>query len=178
MSFFDDFLEEELDLIISLPYRVGVWMAHVDDVETDRDDHMEIRALESILKAISKADKTAPFVAAVVEQTLTFRYVWDEWAALPGFERDVTRAARMVEERMPEGTGRNYRRALWLIALTVARAWGEFKGSEDDLSDEMVLGGVINRLMDRLHDADEGAPENISPAEAEALRTLRAALQG
>ena len=44
---------EESLLIIALPYKVGVWMSHTDDVEGELDDEREMKALEHILKSIA-----------------------------------------------------------------------------------------------------------------------------
>ncbi len=179
--FFDDFLEEELLLIISLPARAGIWMSRVDDVAaTDRDDKKEMIVLENVLKGLSKHPKATPFVSAVMEQTLTYKHMWEDWAqgGDTPFFRDLGHAVRLMEERLPDENTRNFKLAVMKIADAVAHAYDEHIGEGDDLREEMFLGGLTTRIMDRLNaHIDLENPEHVSAAEAEALQKLKTALK-
>ncbi len=180
--FFNDFLNEELELLISLPVRAGIWMSRADDVSTtDRDDKKEMLVLENVLKSIAGHKKAAPFVSELVKQTLDYKHVWDAWAGNDteeSFFKDVGIAMNLVSERLPEENILNYKNALYHVADTVAHAYDEHVGDGDDLREEMFLGGLVTRLMDRL-DAriDMQNPENVSAAESAALQKLKTALK-
>lgn len=179
MSYFDDFLEEELARIISLPARIGIWVALADNVRvTDKDERRESRALEAVLKLLSK-NKKSPFVADVAGQTLTYRHQWGDWSK--GGEdllmADIVTATRMIDDRLPAGTGRAFRSMLWRVARVVAMAYGEIKGPGDNLGHDMLLGGLIETLMDGLEDVMPDDPQNLSEAEDRALQKLKAALK-
>ncbi|MCB1530541.1 MAG: hypothetical protein H6853_09215 [Rhodospirillales bacterium] len=172
MYFFDDFMEEDLALIVSLPYRVGAWIGGVDDVEGDRDDRKEERALLSVLQGVAKEEKATPFVSAVVDQTLTYRHMWDAWKALESrIIPDMEKALRLMEARLPDENIRNYKEMLLRIARVVAQAAGEFEGGEE------VGGGMMSRLLERFSDPLADEPENISAAEAAALQKLKESLK-
>lgn len=171
MYFFDDFMEEDLALIVSLPYRVGAWIGGADDVEGDGDDRKEERALLSVLQGITREEKAAPFVSAVVDQTLTYRHMWDEWKALESrIISDLEKALRLMEARLPDENIKNYKEMLLRIARVVAQAAGEFEGGE-------AGGGMMSRLLERFSDPLADEPENISAAEAAALQKLKETLK-
>jgi len=175
MPFFDDFMEEERVLIISLPYKVGVWVSQADDVaETEADDDKEFKALRAVLSGIAKEKQQAPFVSEIVDQTLTYQNMWPEWKAASGQTlEDVQRVIDMMRARLPEENVRNYARALKRIATVVAHAYGEFEGAEGEQKDEGFFGGVITKILERVPESGEAEnPENVSPAEQAALKKL------
>lgn len=180
MSYFNDFLEEELDLLISLPARVGLWISRIDDVkDSDRDDHRERRALEVVLEALSKSKKTAPFVSEIVRQTLTYRHKWEGWRdSQDRLMQDIALAVRLVDDRLPKENARNYKKALWQVARSVAQAWGEYMGSDEGIAEEAMLGGLFLKIVDAVADPISDDPQNISSDEKEALKKLRAILKG
>lgn len=181
MGYFDDFLEEEAALIVSLPYRVGEWIAAMDDVaQTERDDTQERRALEKVLERMAGDGKRMPFVAAVFQECLRNKGMWAQWRTVSSsVTEDSGRAARLIAGRMPPEYARNYRKALLEVAEVVAHAYGEFMGDGDTLESEMPLADLLTKLMDCFAVSGQaGDPENVSKAERKALRELDAALQG
>ena len=180
--FLDDFLNEELELVLSVLVRAGLWMSHVDDVgTTDRDDRKELFALRNVLKQISKENTKAPFVSELAAQALAHEKNWTRWSKGDTddlFLTDAHKALQMVKGRLPEQQARNYAQAVFHIANAVAHAYDEHIMDGDDLQEEIFLGGFMTRLMDRLDSRiDMHNPENVSLAEKTALQKLKSALK-
>ncbi len=177
MSIFTDFLEEEIVLLVSLPYRVGVWMSQVDDdASTERDDEREQDALEAVLRQMAADKEQAPFVADVARETLTYPDYWSEWGQqLDTLMDDIEKALLLIDGRLAKDNARNYRKCLWGVAKAVAYAYGEFEGAEEPEKPSFI-GKILGRISDKKDPLDDN-PENMSPAEREALKKLRKALQ-
>ena len=83
-----------------------------------------------------------------------------------------------MNDRLPDENTWNFKQALLQVADAVAHAYDEHVGDGDDLREEMFLGGLATRIMDRLNaHIDMDNPENVSAAEAEALQKLKTALK-
>lgn len=173
MALFDDFQHQDLERIISLPYRVGIWMGRVDnDRGTKRDEKREERALVAILEHLAKQDRDALFVAHVTAETLKQERHWPVWAQAKGLAEDIAAAGAVIARVTNTGTANQYKKALFQIALTVAQAHGDMQHTE------ALLGEIAARFSDRFFDPLEKNPENISAAEKAALQKLRDALKG
>lgn len=178
MSYFGDFMDEELELIISIPIRAAFWISHIDDVQgTNRDDDKEHLALEKVLKKIfARTDKDA-FTNDVVEEVLKRRDLWATWENEAGTVlADVPKAMKLVRDRLPKDAIAGYQKAVYYIARVVAQAAGE---DEDDLGKEVMGVGLLNKIRDRfVVKTDLKEPENVSESEKAALQKLLAALKG
>ncbi len=180
MSYFNDFLQEELDLVLSIPVRVGFWISHSEDVEgTSRDDEKERLALEKVLSVIQ--DKTArdSFTHEIVSAALDHKELWQAWEKSAfNVLQDIPKAIGLVRDRLPEDALRGYQKAVYYIANIVAQAACE-QGGEDDLSKEMMGGGLFSKILDRLSvKTDMSTPDNVSAAEKAALQKLQQSLKG
>lgn len=181
MSVFDDFENEEIDFLVSMPWRVGMWVSQADDVKgTDKDDKRERRALESILKGLSKSRKQKPFASAVVQETLTYGERCSHWEKkLEATPEDARRAVALVQERMSVDHVPHYRNALMQVGVVVAQAYNELDAEKDLHENESLLMVLIDKVVEAFSaPALTGEhPENISPAEKAALKKLADALK-
>lgn len=171
-SHLSDISREDRDLIVSLPYRVGVWMSHAEDEGGEVDDRREMKTLERILTDIAKAEKVPVFVRELLDETISRRDRWPGWKessfdVLP----DCVRAVKILTANAGKADGNNFRRALKKIAASVAGAHGEFGFEEPRAS-------LLRRLCGGLCSRKERAADfmNISAAEQDAMRRLVAAL--
>lgn len=179
MSKLSEMQPEESQLIIALPYKVGVWMSHTDDVEGELDDQREMKALEHILKSIAQVHEGSQFVKEVAQHTLRSREQWEIWAN-QSFDilGDCEKAVGLLKANVNDNDLKDYKSTLMEIATIVAQAHGEF-GDVDDDGDE-GLGALIGKLVTKVsgtskNDADH--PMNVSPAEDSALSRLALALK-
>lgn len=177
MSYFGDFLDEELALIISVPIRAAFWVSHIDDVQgSDRDDDRERVAIEKVLKKIYKSTDDDAFTNDVIEEALKREDLWPVWEDNAGTVlADVPRAMKLVRDRLPKDAVVGYQKSVFYIAKVVAQAANE--GAEEDAAAKPA--GFFTRLKDRLSvKTDLETPENISDSEKAALQKLLAALKG
>lgn len=181
MARIDELSPAEKELVASLPYKVGVWMGQAADEGGDKDDRLEMQALERVLDEFSKGIKVPPFVRQVCSEALERRVRWDSWSSsymnVPDECRQAVAVLKAVEA-INDRDIRFYRSALRKVAIAVAEAYGEF-GMLDEESGAEKAGGFLDKLGEAIGaftGADEPSPENISPAEQEALSALVKAL--
>ena len=177
MSYFSDFLDDELRLIISIPVRAAFWISHIDDVAgTDHDEGNERAALEKVLKKIFNNTDDDAFTNDVIEEALVRKDFWPEWEkSAATVLDDVPKAMKLVRDRLPADAAAGYQKAVFYIAKVVAQAAQEYKGPEA----AKLAPGFFGRIMDRLSvRTDLNAPDNVSDSEKAALQKLLQALKG
>ncbi len=175
------FSEEEQQLLVSLPYKVGMWVSYADDVDGEEDDRLEAKALESCIKAVARLHEDKPFIKAVAAETLRRREEWERWAT-QAFHvlREAEAVAALLGANLPSDQARNYKAMLMEIASVVAQASGEFDAFDDIEEDKGGFGALVGKIVGGFsglsHD-DDNHPMNVSASESSALDELRAALK-
>lgn len=173
-TYFSDFQHEELSLILSVPYRAGVWMSRVDDVElTQRDEEKERMALEAVLDRILNRSGGKSFVRGVVREIIVHKAEWSGWVDTAATVLDdINRAIALVDARLPAAEALQYRKCIFHVAKTVAMAANEGDVPAAGL-DQVIGGKLLGRLADWVSArAGEQIPANISAAERKALSEL------
>ncbi len=174
------FSSDEQEIIVSLPYKVGVYVSHAEDEEGEMDDEREMRALEHCLKSIARLHEDKPFIQEVAKQTLSRKGDWARWTD-QSFH--ALKQAEQISDVMFRTLGKQgfkqYRALVMEVAGAVARAYGEF-GDWDDEESEGFFKNVINTVVtgfSNLSQDDKNHPMNVSPAEEGALSDLSKALR-
>ena len=181
-------LPENVELIIGLPYRVGVWISRVDDVEGSEDDRREMRALENIIKSITRLHNKSPFMAEVAHEILEHPERWRAWRRQAGQDEvlsDCKKVVALLQVELSRADLKSFRVALMHIARVVAEAYGEFdfenkKGLLEEES-ENILGTFLANMIEKFkteHDNDHDAFMNVSETERAAIHELAKALKG
>ena len=174
------FSDEEITLLVSLPYKVGVWVSHADDEEGEADDEREMKALSTCLKAVARKYDGPGLVDDIARETLKREKFWLEWTdqsynILP----DCEKALALLKEKAGLQDAKNYKAALLEIAATVAQAYGEFNSFDEIPEDEGFFGRIVKKVVGGvvgLSKDDANHPMNISASEDSALSQLAAAL--
>ena len=178
MASISDFSASELELLASLPYKVGVFVSHADDEGGESDDEKEMGALEACIKAIARLHEDKPLTAEIVRQTLSMKTEWPRWAAQSFKTPDEAgQAAMLLQSKASEAEQKNYKGALMEIASTVAQAYGEFGEFEE--GEGGLFGGLVSKItgvLSSMSADDDSHPMNVSAAEDNALEQLRTAL--
>lgn len=188
MSTLKSLLPEDVELLAGLPYRVGVWMSHIDDDETTNvDEEKEMAALIRIITAIAKIHERSPFVKEITGITLTNEPYWRQWFlqsrnVLP----DCQRAVALLEDYLNPRDLNEYRRTLMQVARTVAEAYGELDIIQRDRppepENENILGNFLKKVVGKFKDDDDDGEmdktANISDVERAAMKELAQALRG
>ncbi len=183
MAYLDPFSPDERDLLMSLPYRAGLWVSASDSTGGHIADASELDALEKTIQGLAQGMFESALVHEIMAGTFLRRAEWPEWAkhyaATPD---DCKRAiAAMQTRNIPSRDIEAFRRMLMQIGLEVARAFREY-----DRNDPVLhrLTRRISMTVERFFGALQGekyAPENIlniSYSEDIALNTLANALRG
>jgi hypothetical protein len=171
---YDRLNDAEKTLVVSLPYRVGLWMSTLEGGGGDMADELEGMAMIDAIEKIS----TSPyyeFPAYICRQTLAQKPRWINWSAdFATVPDEVRRGMGILKHTIPEGEATHFAEALFLVAASVARAHRE-ETIEAGMSD---FPGLVNRLMGKLQDKITGYDnhQNISQSEAAALKRLASCL--
>lgn len=127
MAFLEQFSTEDRDLIVSIPYRAGVWVSMVDDDGGGEAEHDEIDALENILAEKARGMFESAFVHEVMAETASRQQDWPQWAGqMDTVLADCTKAVGVVGGKLSEKDLDAYRMHIMAIGLEVAKAFREF----------------------------------------------------
>ena len=173
MAGFSDLSAGDKLLIVSLPYRVGIWISNSDDNEnTKYDDNIELKELEATLSRLSVQTKQK-FAGNIAKQTVNAKKLWRDWygksdeaSVLEDLSNVLAGAADKISpEHLSE-----YKKMLWHIALSVASSFGE----HIDPDHEMHMDRLVGKLFGGKH---KKSKENVSDTEKVALKKLQAVLK-
>ena len=177
MALLEDFTKDQRDLLVGLPYRVGLWVGLSDSTGGGDADDAEAEALAAIVTGFAEDFCKSEFVQAMIEETVARRSEWKEWTHnlndVPG---ECIRATDLLTERLERKEVTSFKLTLMEIATSVAMAYREFDHN-DDLSFRLKVYGrvMVERLRSiftgqRARSVDEFL--NISDAEQKALDVL------
>ena len=177
MGKFSDLSKEEQLLVISVPYRIGNWISSIDDIEqTARDDKREKKALEMAIGRMADAHRKMPFAANIMKSIEKCRGQWPVWEQNTSEEavlQDASTAIDLCQSKLGAGAAKQYKHAVWQIAMIVAQSFGEQIDPDNEMHVDHFfqwLGGFFSAP------SLKKAPENMSEKEKIALKKLRAIL--
>lgn len=169
------FSKTEIELLVSLPYKAGAWIAAAEDEEGDHDDEREAKALHGCIKAIAGLHADKPLLKAIAAQTLMLRSEWPRWTdQCFNVPEDAAAAMSLLKSKAGAADLKNYRGMIMEISTAVAQAHGEFGDWDDDGA------GFFARIAETfksLSPDDKNHPMNVSAAEETALSELAAVLK-
>jgi hypothetical protein len=162
--------DDERKLVVSIPYRVGIWVSHADDEGGERDDRNETKALGKVFSSLTRAKNLPFFIAAVLDEIQSAQDRWVEWEAISSDTlSDCARVLALLESKASASDAANYKKLLKKIAFRVAGAHGEFGEADAPEGFFARLSAGFKKLKPSARVEDF---MNISPAEEEALRNL------
>lgn len=175
MTVLSDFSEDEADLIVSLPYRVGLHVSYADDEDGEQDDEQEMEALEACLKEMSQ--KNTGLNSEISSKTLDMKDHWKDWRqGVFNIEPACEQASEAVSRVASKDEARDYVRMVVEVASAVAQAYGEF--GEEPAPEKGFFGKAMSRIVGGLGAGDdEHHPMNISAAEDSAISRISEALK-
>ena len=114
------------DLIVALPYRVGLWVSKSDLTGGAESSAQELQALSNILHAFSEDVFGSALVQHVMHETLARKDLWPAWAVdLESVPRECAAAYEALREHFEEKEVKVYALRLMEIAEAVALAFRE-----------------------------------------------------
>ncbi|MFP4313463.1 MAG: hypothetical protein ACLFR0_03955, partial [Alphaproteobacteria bacterium] len=168
--------------IISLPYKVGIWVSHADDVEGEADDIHEIKALERGIPKMSALHEDSLLVQQVASEIMRLKDQWEVWEdQCFHVLKTAPDTMTLVLEYFGEKEAKEYRAFIMGLGKIVARAASELDAFDSvEEEKEGFLGSMIGKIVGGISSTgkdDVNHPANISPAEGSALSQLSAALK-
>ena len=180
MAFLENFSVEERALLISLPYRVGLWVSKIDRTGDPGADEGERAALERIIAREARGMFHSAFVHEVMAENWAAKAGWSQWDNdLDRVPAQCAEATRLVSRKLARHDLDAYRATLIHIALEVAKAFRE-AGSRHPLLAFLWLKLLLWRgrlaAFFRREPYDPVSVLNISPMEDRAIVHLAQAL--
>ena len=181
MNFLDQLMPDQRNLLVSLPYRVGLYISQSDQSGGDESDQAEMDALSSIVIAYSQEVFGAETVQYVVGETVQRKAEWKAWSKdLEMIEGECHRAIDILSQAVDEKEVSAFKRSLLEIGESVALAFREY-GADTPIIDKIKI--YMFYRKSRKEAAQKGivAMEwdqfiNISIDERKALQTIANAL--
>lgn len=176
MTQISDFSPEDYDAIISLPYRAGLNISYAEDEEGEKDDQLEMRALEASIREMAKMHDNAPLVQAIAAETLAQRDKWSSWeGGVFNIEPACKTAIAALEKYANKDEVKAYRKMIIEITTSVAQAYGEFGIVEEQ--PEGFFANVMQKIAGGISaGGDAHHPMNVSAAEDSAIQRIKNAL--
>lgn len=181
MSFLDNLSEQDRTLLVSLPFRVGLYVSQSDQSGGDDSDEAEMLALSSIITAYSQEVFGAETVQYVISETVRRKSEWEKWSkSLDTVESECHQAIDILSNVVDEKEVSAFRRHLVEIGESVALAFREY-GASTPLADKIKI--FIVYMLAKMQAAKKGENYmqweqfiNISLDERKALQLIAGAL--
>lgn len=179
MSFLNALSEEDLDLFVRLPYRVGLWVSKCDSTGGEVSDAEELQTLSNLLEGIAREIFGAETVQHIITRTIAARDRWDDWDVdLDNVLDECRRAMTKLEQHVDPKEVNAFRQHLFEIGEAVALAFREYNEEDVPLIDRIRM--HVLYYLDTAKARKQGMPVktkdeyfNISLYERAALAMLR-----
>ena len=166
---------DQKDLLIALPYRIGLWISHFDEQGDDTAEKNEKQALDEIVSYLARDNTSTPFVTDYFEDALraspgAATLDCSEEAVLS----DTKKAMRIIRDNVSDKDKQATQKALLTVAEVVAQAYGEFGEDDTGSAGEGWMSSIKNALgkLKGVSYVSMERPFNISPEEKVALDQL------
>lgn len=127
MSFLENLSNDEKTLLVSLPYRAGLWVSHADDKGRGAGKTHELKTIEGVITRLSEGMIASAFVHEVMQATNARRDEWPSWSLQTGTVPDEARAAvALLKRKMMPQDAEAYVQIIMTIAYETAYAFREF----------------------------------------------------
>ena len=171
MSHLKKFSPEERELVVSLAYRTGYWISHIDDLEnTKRDDKWEEAAMDKAIRRIARQHVKGSLPGEVMMHVDKSRLKWSDWqikSEEPHVLGDVQKAKDVILKHLSKKELKQYKHVLWYMGLVVAQAFGEDDDPDQEMHFDNLIGGIKEMLFPKKL---ASTPENMSRDEKQALK--------
>jgi|GEM_PF-803232 len=169
---------QDKSIMISLPYRVGIWISQIDDIENRKmDDKREEKVLELAIEKMAGAHRKMPFAANIMTQVQKSKGQWKNWKTMSDEKtvlKDIEDILIKAEATLKPAQIKQYKQAVWQTGILVAQAYDENYDPDGEMH--------VNHFAEWVGSFFAApklkkAPENMSEKEKSALKKLRAVLK-
>ncbi len=139
MNFLDELTTDQRTLVVSLPYRVGLYISQSDETGGDESDDLEMEALDSIVTGYAQEVFGAETVQYVISETVSRKNEWEEWGRdLSDIHSDLYKSIDILSDSVHEKEVNAFKRHLIEIGESVALAFREY-GDHTSLIDKFKM---------------------------------------
>jgi len=181
MDVLDKLTADQKALIVSLPYRVGLWVSHSDDAGGDEADEKELTALANILQGFSEQVFGSELLQYIMNETVSRKHDWPEWKKqIQDVPKDCGQALDALREYVDEKEVNAYVMRLMEIGEAVALAFREYEQQSGLDKLRIYSSYILTTLKARLRQQPSKTFNqylNVSIKERKALRALAIALE-
>jgi hypothetical protein len=173
MSHLSAFTPEEKDLLISVFFRTGRWLSHIDDKGGYASDVAEEKELLSRLGRLKHEIKDSGIIAEIGTEAARRSGDWQNWST-DGAQvlRDVRCAGELIRLRLLPADLDAFKTGLMQIATEVAKAYREDEKGPDNTAQAETIFAHVRKFFSGAKDRYVTKELNISQKEAEALEQL------
>ena len=181
MNFLDHVTTQQRLQIVSLPYRVGLWISESDTSGGEESGEKERKALAAILNGFTEDVFGSEVVQCVMSETVARKAEWAGWGKkLENVPEQCSHVVDMLSERVDPKELSAFKQHMMEIGEAVALAFREY-GGEMSLKDKIstyvtYYTGKINAMIQKRPYKSLQEFLNISAAERSALSTLAQSL--
>jgi hypothetical protein len=167
------------ELLISLPYRIGLYVSHADITGGWDAQESEIQSLTEILRDYSNDFCKTEFSQKILMDCLAMRGKWPGWSQeVESVPAQSDRAMALLQPMMSEKELSGFCEVLGDIALAVAMAFREDAGADgEDRKGRPIVQEILARLVGILSEKNPLDHINISDSERAALKKLARSLR-
>lgn len=127
MAFLEKFSNADKELLIALPYRVGVWLSRIDDIGGEDSDYSEQRSLKEIIYKKGRGMFESAFVHEVLAETCTREKDWPLWETkVENVLDECLKAKGILHSQLEQRDVDAFILTLMDVAIEVAVAYREF----------------------------------------------------
>ena len=179
MTFLNQLTPEQKDTLISLPYRVGLWVSQADSSGGDESDAREQQALSAILHGFAEEMFGSETMQHIISGTLAAKDRWPVWAGrIDDVPHDCQFAMDLITEFADAKDAAVFRNHLMEIGEAIALAFREDVSLTMIQSFKQYLAFLFAAPKKKSTAPRRSFSEflRISPSERKALSTLAQAL--
>jgi hypothetical protein len=127
MAFLEKFSADEKEMLVSLPYRAGLWVSRADDAGAPEAGDKEAVTLEKIIIEKSRGMFESAFAHEVMAEICGRRGDWPRWGdSVDDVPATCEKARTAIAAKLGDHDLDGYRQNIMAIAVAVAEAFREF----------------------------------------------------
>ncbi len=181
MNFLDQLSEDKRTLLVSMPYRVGLFVSQSDTSGGDDSDEAEMQALDNIITGYSQEIFCAETVQYIVSETVRRKAEWSSWSDNLGeIGNECHKALDILYDTVDKKEVNAFKNHLLEIGESVALAFREY-GDNTSMADKLKMRMIFRKEKKQAEKAGIIYKNweqfiNISLEERKALRSVATAL--
>ncbi len=145
MSALSAYVPDEQAALVSVFYKIGIWMSHIDDSGEEAADTEEEQTLINVLETVAKTYKAIPIINAMATEAINQESNHARWAKQSdNAVVEAVRTAEILKSRLSGEELNAYKKACLHVATAVAAAVEENEFGE---AAQVGLGEKIGRFF-------------------------------